>query len=125
MKMKAMIYDGKKLIETEWENDSYDFLSESVDGYIERIPLRDLDKRNIDMWCNEEGKFMGLETTIMLNFDGKIYDNVVGNVVFTKNKNGKTIGLTDDDIVFIKNKFMDNGYYIDLKNSKMIQVLDF
>ena len=125
MKMKAIIYDGKKLIEKEWENDSYDFLRESVEGYIERIPLRDLDERNIDMWCNEEGKFRDLETTILLNYDGKIYDNVVGNVVFTKNKDGETIGLTDDDIKYIKNKFMDDGYYIDLKNNKMIQVLDF
>ena len=84
-----------------------------------------MDERNIDVWCNENGKFEGLETTILLAYNDKIYDNVVGNVVFTKNKDGETIGLTDEDIDYIKNKFMDNGYFIDLKNNKMVQVLNF
>ena len=121
---KAMIFDGK-LTEVTYENDSYDFIKDGVGGYIERIPLRDLEERNIDMWCNEEGKLTNLETTILLSYQNKIYDNVVGNVVFTKNKDGETISLTDDDIKFIKEKFMNDGYYLDLKNGAMIQVLNY
>lgn len=123
--MKAMIFDGKRLKEVDYKTDSYDFISTNVGGYIERIPIRDLDSRNIDMWCNEDGKFTDLQTSIVLAHDGKAYDFVVGNVVFTKNDDGETTSLTDDDVKFIKNKFDHDGYYIDMKTGLMTQVLNF
>lgn len=104
---KAMIYDGKNLVEKTWEKDSYDFIKTHVGGYIEHVVNEILEERNIDMWCNEDGKFISeLEPTLALTCRGEIYDVIMGNVVFTRCDNqGNTIGLIDDDIEFIKNIF--------------------
>lgn len=122
---KAMVYDGLKLKEVDYKIDSYDFVKGVVGGYIERVPLRDLDSHDIDMWCNDEGKLLGLKQTILLSYNGDIYDTIVGNVVFTRNKDGETISLTKDDCKLIRDKFHDNGYYIDLATNRIIQVLDY
>ena len=108
---KGLIYNGRKLIEKEFTDDrSYEFLRDSVEGYIERIPLTDFENRDIDMWCNEEGKMNGLPPTIVLTCNGNVYDLVVGNVCFTKhNDEGETLGLADEDINFIKSKFKNDG----------------
>lgn len=103
---KAMTFDGKELKTIEWENDSYKLISTHVGGYIERIPITALDEKNIDMWCNEEGKLIGLEPSIALTHNGDIVDMIMGNVVLTKTDgNGETISLTDDDIDFVKKYF--------------------
>ena len=54
--MKALVYDGIYLTENEFEKkNSYEFLRNTVGGYIEHVPMESLG--DIDMWCNEEGKF--------------------------------------------------------------------
>jgi len=124
---KAMIFDGLNLKETTYNSkDSYEFIKNNVGGYIERVPLRDLAERNIDLWINEEGKLIGLDTTALLTSGDKVYDELVGNLVFTKsNGDGDTISLTDDDIKYIKKKFDTDGYYVDLKFGRVIQVLAY
>jgi len=115
---KAMIYSSNKLeLATYDSKKSYEFIRGAVDGYIERIPLREFDKRHIDVWCNEEGKLRNdLDYTALLMYDYHIYDVVVGSLVFTRStKNGKTVSLTDDDIEFIKKTFADAPYVIDSK----------
>lgn len=123
--MKAMVFNGKKLVTKNYNEDSYDFIKSNVDGFIERVLLRDLDERNIDMWVNEDGKFRDLETTALLFYEGKIYDEIVGNIVFTRHEGEETTSLTDDDIKFIKEKFNSDGFYVDLNNNKIIQVLSY
>ena len=106
---KAMIFDGRGLTIEEYDGDSLEFLQKSVGGYIERIPLRSLDNKKIDMWCNENGKLIGLPLTLMLFYQGKILDGIVGNVVFTKtNDDGDTISLTEKDIKYIKKLFSES-----------------
>lgn len=124
---KAMIYgvDGV-LKEVSWVDDSYKFLKNSVDGYVERVPLRDFEDVGIDVWCNEEGELVGLKPSIALTYDGKIYDCLVGNVVFTRyTEDGDTISLTDDDIKFIKDKFDNAVYHVDLINGLMLPMLSY
>lgn len=118
MENKAMIYSSNKLeLATYDSKKSYEFIRGAVDGYIERIPLREFDKRHIDVWCNEEGKLRNdLDYTALLVYEGNPYDVVVGSLVFTRStKGGKTVSLTDDDIEFIKKTFADAPYVIDSK----------
>lgn len=119
--MKAMIYDGLNLKEVDYLEDSYDFLRKCIGGYLEHLVV----DKNIDMWMDEDGKLKDLDTTIILTRNYTMCDNVVGNVVFTRfNDDGETISLTDDDVKLIRNKFDNDGYYLDLKSGKMIQVLE-
>ena len=124
---KAMVYgvDGALKV-VSWTDDSYKFLKNSVGGYVERVPLRDFEDVGIDVWCNEEGKLVGLKPSIALTYDGKIYDCLVGDVVFTRyTEDGDTISLTDDDIKFIKDKFDNAVYHVDLLNGLMLPMLSY
>ena len=96
---KAMILDEKgKFNVVEYDTDSYSFLSKSVDGYIERLPIT-MPINGIDAWANEEAKFReDLKPSAFLG-DGKhIYDFVKGNIVFTRHRGANTVSLTDKDI---------------------------
>ena len=120
--MKAMVYDGFSLAVKEVTGDSYDFLRNTVDGYIEHIPVDSLG--SIDMWGNEEAKLIGLSPTIALAYKGKIYDVVCGTVVFMRHDGkGNTIGLKDKDIKFLKKKFGDEG--IAFTNYGVLQIMNF
>lgn len=122
---KAMTFNGSKLTQRSYKCDSYDFISDSVGGYIESIPLSQFNSKGIDVWCNENGKYEGLVTSMLLSHDGKIYDNVVGDVVFTRcNEEGETISLTDDDIKFIKEVF-DKSWYHNALTGEDIVVLNY
>lgn len=102
---KGMVYTPAGLKVVEYD-DSYDFISTGVGGYIELVPCDRLSKANIDMWCNEEGKLWNFDKMIALSYEGNVYDFVVGNVVFTRHsKDGKTLSLTDKNIELIKKIF--------------------
>lgn len=122
---KAMIYGVDGVLKVvSWTDDSYKFLKNSVDGYIERVPLMYFDNVGIDVWCNEEGKLVGLKPSIALTYDGYIYDYLVGNVVFTRHtEDGNTTSLTDDDIKFIKDKFDNAVYCVDLVSGLILPML--
>ena len=123
--MKGLVFDGKRLTECKFE-DSYKFLTDAVDGYIEHVVVPAFDSRRIDMWCNEEGKFRSdLETTLVLAHKHKQYDYICGNIAFTRSTpDGETIGLTDEDIKFIKDKFADDGYVINPVLGMATQLLE-
>lgn len=95
--------------------DSYDMLSEAVGGYIECVSLTP----TLDMWLNEEGKIINLETNniataIFWDKFGFMSDIIVGNVVFTGNDgSGETIGLSEDDILFLQRflAFTETEYF--------------
>ena len=101
---KGLVFDGKNFDVKTWnDGESYEFLRNNVDGYIEHLNVPVLDERNIDIWLNEEGKLIGLEPTIVLTNDGRMVDVVVGTVVFTRyDDEGATLSLTDGDVDYIK-----------------------
>lgn len=120
--MKAMVYDGYELKEVDVEGKSYNFLHDTVGGWIEHIPMGSLG--DIDMWGNDEAKLMGLPPTIALMYEGKIYDIACGNLVFMRhNAKGETLGLRKEDIEFLRNKFESDG--IVFTNIGFIQTLRF
>lgn len=78
---------GRKAIEIEIE-DKLEILQTLVDGLIEVIELTP----GIDMICNEEGKLIGLEENINLD-----YDIIVGDVIICSHDNeGNFVGLSDE-----------------------------
>ena len=82
---------------------SYEVIRSAVDGYIECAVVGE----DIDLWLNEEGKLIGLEpnpiaTALYWDKYG-IIDVIVGDVFLTANDGqGETIGLTDNQITFLK-----------------------
>lgn len=78
---------GRKAIEIEIE-DKLEILQTLVDGLIEVVELTP----GIDMICNEEGKLIGLEENINLD-----YDIIVGDVIICSHDNeGNFVGLSDE-----------------------------
>lgn len=122
--MKGLIYKNNQIAVADFE-DSYEFIKTGVGGYIEHIPLSPLDEKNIDLWCNEDGKFNSdLKPNLALIYDGKIYDYIVGPVVFAKHDDeGNTIGLDDSDIEFLKTELTAHGFSI--INDKLVRCLKF
>ena len=123
---KGLIYNGYRFKVVDYDK-SYDFLHDSVDGYFEHIPVTALDKRSLDMWCNEEGKFRDdLEPTLIMTNRGKPFDVIVGNIVFTRTNNeGETISLTDDDILYIKDLFKKAPSLIDFDKGLLLKTLEY
>ena len=57
----------------------------------------------IDMIINEEGKVNRLQPQLAIYQDNKIVDVICGNIIFASaNEDGKTIGLTDEQIEVVK-----------------------
>lgn len=85
----------------------YEFLKNSVGGWIEAVPLRAGDLSGLIMWVNEEGKLTGLPgniaaTAVWVSSYG-LTDVMVGSVVITGDDGlGETASLTDQDIEKIK-----------------------
>ena len=79
-------------------------LQEAVGGYVQVVDL----KENLSLWCNEEGKMLGLPAnhfaTIMWEKRFGKTDVIVGNAVFTggTDSEGETLGLTDEQIAWFK-----------------------
>ena len=79
-------------------------LQELVGGWVQAVDL----KSNLTIWCNEEGKMIGLPVN---GFATEMWDSVfgatdviVGNVVFTggADDEGETIGLSQNQIEALK-----------------------
>lgn len=76
-------------------------LQTAVDGFVQAIGIGD----ELTLWCNEEGKMMGLPHN---PYAQKLWDNafgvdtdyIVGNIVLTggTDDDGHTLGLTDEQI---------------------------
>ena len=104
--MKAVVIktDGSRYV-AEFEKESYDFLSKTVGGLIERVTLHDKEGAP-DMWLNEEGKVIGLDqnpTATALWVDMyDLTDVMCGDVVITGgcDDEGYTLGLTNEQVDF-------------------------
>jgi hypothetical protein len=104
MKNFAVIkVDGSMQIHDVSELDEYEFLSGVVGGYIQSVFL-DNEMREISLWCNEEGKLVGLPlnavATAIWEESYGATDIIVGDVVLTglADDEGDTLGLSDDDV---------------------------
>jgi hypothetical protein len=79
-------------------------LQDAVGGYVQVVDL----KENLSLWCNEEGKMLGLPAnhfaTILWEKRFGKTDVIVGNAVFTggTDSEGQTLGLTDEQIAWFK-----------------------
>ena len=61
------------------------------------------DRVGSDMIINEEGKVNRLQPQLAIYQDNKIVDVICGNIIFASaNEDGKTIGLTDEQIEIVK-----------------------
>jgi len=104
--MKAVIIktDGSKEVVEFTNETSYNMLSGAVGGWIQCVPLGEL-----DLWVNEEGKLDGLEhnpiaTALWIDTYGNT-DRIVGNAVFTSGTDdeGNTLGLSEEQIAYLMN----------------------
>ena len=100
------------LYEDEFEN-TYKLLRYGVGGCIESFEyFKSLYLLGIDTWCNDEGKLIGLEPSIVLCQEGYEKPNVVssinGNIIFSRsNAEGETLPLREEDIKTIANMFLN------------------
>jgi hypothetical protein len=82
------------------EPDSYTPLRDAVNGLIQAVDLR----HDLTMWCNEEGKLIGLNPSIIGTYMWEktfgMTDVIVGNVVFTggTDDEGETLGLSPEQL---------------------------
>ena len=101
--IKVLVLNDLGLNEKEIDN-SLKELQNEAGGYIE-IPCfpRKLSANNIDIIINEEGKKHRLQPPLAIYQDNKIVDVICGNIIFASaNKDGETIGLTDEQIEVLK-----------------------
>lgn len=92
-------------------------LQENVQGRIEFFTIK-IEGQYFDLILHEEGKLEQLPPNIAVFNEGEIIDIIVGNVVIAKaDDEGRTIGLTDDEVSLIKTYFeqmptvvTNNGY---------------
>ena len=78
----------------------YDFLSNTVGGYIE-LAQRKFNGKWYDLYINEEGRLIDLPPTLITN-----YEDFRGNVVICKSKGEYNIPLTDEEAFSIAKKLM-------------------
>ena len=98
--------DGTKSIVEFEVGKSYNIIKEAVGGYIQVVPL---EKANVDLWVNEEGKLNNLPqnpigTSLWVDEYGYT-DTIVGNIIITggTDENGETLGLSLEQVA----KFMN------------------
>lgn len=107
----------------EVDNLNLKYLQSKVGGYIELVSwYNQLSDLNIDMWINEEGKFIQglLPTFMVVDSKDEIKDIIMGDVVFTSSDNeGNTIGLNDIQAqkikrIFKKTAVLNNGAIVSI-----------
>ena len=86
------------------ENTELETLQDAVGGLIQAVDLTP----SLTMWCNEEGKLIGLPvnpvaTAMWTRYFGET-DVIVGNVIFTGgcDEDGNTTSLLEEDATNIK-----------------------
>jgi hypothetical protein len=84
--------------------DSLEYLQTAVGGWVQAIDIA----TDMTMWCNEEGKLIGLPHNPYAQFMwdkafGAHTDYIVGDVVLTggTDSEGYTLGLTDEQVQII------------------------
>lgn len=104
--MRAIVLnsDGYEVRDIEDSLSSYQSI---VGGYIQIITL----PNGIDIVFNEEGKLMGLETTVYLDWKGEIVDTLEGTLVFVGVKGAGFTDLTDEQIEYLEEDFGNDAVF--------------
>ena len=103
MKIALQIKTDGTLAELDLSQNSLETLQQAVEGLVQAIDIAE----DLTMWCNEEGKMIGLpHNPFGQAFWEKMYgrtDYIVGDIVLTggADNEGETIGLTDEQITEI------------------------
>ena len=124
---KALIWDGNELKSATFDkNHSYEFLKSSVNGYIDGLYINDF-ADDVAVWINDEGKLRAdFVPSALLMYNGKAYDYVVGNIVFTGiSVDGETISLSDENIKKIKNYFANAVYHFHFDKNNFTMCPEF
>lgn len=80
------------------KNNQLEELQKIVGGLIEPVTT----ENEFDIICNEEGKIKGLKPTMPLkDYEGNLFDILVGNIVITKADGEEWVGLEQSDIEHI------------------------
>lgn len=109
--MKTLFLVEDKLpFELEFE-DNLNNLQALVGGHIEVLSIHTEGYRSIDLIFNEEGKFLFDSSNLLLVYDGKVVDDIRGNVIIVgANENtGDFESLTDEEIKKYMEMFNDNN----------------
>lgn len=84
------------------KNDSLQSLQQQVDGFVECVSADEFNEHSIDIWVNEEGMVNGLAHAAIVTVNGYSMP-LFGNLAFARcDEEGYTVGLSDDDIAYIK-----------------------
>lgn len=120
--MKVLVLSNGIFKEKEIDN-TLEALQSEVNGYIEIPYLSNrLSEKRIDMIINEEGKMIDdlkIEIVVVAS-NRNVTDIIFGNIVFASNDDeGNTVGLTDEQIEFIKHELnqeviVEEGYSVKL-----------
>ena len=86
---------------------------------VEHLSVK-INKRKYDLWFDEEGKFKRNAPLYPLSYNGKIYDVIMGNIVVTKSRNGRTEGIPDKEWDSLKKALEEKAYEALREVSKMI-----
>lgn len=127
----------KVLYEDDYE-DTYNLLNDGVGGLIEHFTyFKSLYHLGIDTWCNDEGRSLCLDPSIVI-CDGQskrpnVISSILGNIVFSRcDSEGNTLPLNIDDVDVIANMFlhgkgdydnMDMGYFVIGNKIRILPIL--
>ena len=92
MKIIIIKYNAEYEIKEVEKEVKFSFLQKTVDGYVEHAE-RKIGNGYFDLWVNEDG--IGLELPLTLVTEEEVF---FGNVIITKSKGEKIIGLSDTEI---------------------------
>lgn len=95
-----------EVVELDITADSLEYLQTAVGGWVQAIDIA----TDMTMWCNEEGKLIGLPHNPYAQFMwdkafGAHTDYIVGDIVLTggTDEEGATLGLSDEQTVIVRN----------------------
>lgn len=98
-----------------YEEFGLDEMQEIVGGLIEAVYVGG----EIDLWCNDEGKILGLPSNIALGDadERRLLDVINGDIFFAaRNESGDTIGLTEAQSIWIMNQFKNPPYVLTIED---------
>lgn len=119
----AKLNVGGSLDIVEIESLALEDMQNMVGGYIERLGLG----ADVDVWLNDIGKLIGLPINFGLAVNDEVVDVICGDVFFAgiNHDTGETIGLTEAQINWLKQKF--NGTYcaISIDSGEIFPVVEY
>lgn len=87
------------------KEEQLEVMQDAVEGYIEYITpmFSSLEEQGYDVYCNEDGKLNSLDPNMAVGpFPNGYCEIIVGNLLFTRHDEAKTVGLSKEDIEYLK-----------------------